>query len=432
MNHTNVQSEASVTSLSSRRAETRLRGPRLAIARIAWGVLVFFTLSVLLISLPVYVTLLQTACSGVMCSFGRLAPDTVRALQGIGLSLGAYVALTVALTAAFAIVSLTIAGVLVWRKSDDLMALVASLMLVLISTANVSRTVGENSSTSWLPLVFVNILTFGVLFLVFSLFPDGRFVPRWTLWLTIVFLAWRVLFLRFPNAPFFDVLDNLMWIASFSGLAAAQIYRYRWVSGPVQRQQTKWVVFSLTVTTLVGLPGLIFPSLNQPGSLATLANDTLFNFVWLFFPLSFGIAILRYRLWDIDVIINRTLVYGILTISLGLVYVGSVFSLQFLVHGLTGQVSNSPLVTVGSTLLIATLFQPLRHRIQSIIDRRFYRRKYDAARTLAAFSATLRSEVDLNQLSEHLLAVVQETMQPAHISLWLRESDHKSKRHLNK
>ena len=431
MNHANVQSEASVTSLSSRRADTRLRGPRLVIARIVWGVLVVFILSVFLVSLPVYVTLLQTECSGVICSFGRLAPDTVRALQGIGLSLGAYVALTVALTAAFAIVSLTIAGVLVWRKSDDLMALVASLMLVLISTANVSRTVGENSSTSWSPLVFVNIVTFGVLFLVFSLFPDGRFVPRWTLWLTVVFLAWRILFLSFPGVPFFDVLDNLIWIASFSGLAAAQIYRYRWVSGPVQRQQTKWVVFSLTVMTLVGLlPGLIFPSLNQPGSLATLANDTLFNFVSLFLPLSFGIAILRYRLWDIDVIINRTLVYGTLTAILALVYFGLIFALQYLLRGIINQ--NNDVAIIISTLAIAALFQPLRHRIQKIIDRRFYRSKYDAARTLAAFSVTLRNEVDLSQLTAQLLEVVEETMQPAHISLWLRKSDYESKRHLNR
>jgi len=127
---------------------------------------------------------------------------------------------------------------------------------------------------------------------------------------------------------------------------------------------------------------------------------------------------LRSRLWDIDVLINRTLVYGLLTASLLAVYLVLVFAGQTLLSSLFGH--NNDLVLVGSTLIVAALFQPLRHRIQQVIDRRFYRRKYDAQKTLAAFSATLRGEVNLEQLHEHLIAVVQETMQPAHVSLWLR------------
>ena len=147
--------------------------------------------------------------------------------------------------------------------------------------------------------------------------------------------------------------------------------------------------------------------------------------VLLLIPLSIVFSILRYRLYDIDVLINRTLVYGSLTALLALLYFGLIFVLQSLFQGMFHQ--NNAVAIVVSTLVIAALFQPLRRRLQALIDRRFYRRKYDAARTLAAFSTTLRNEVDLTQLSEHLLAVVQETMQPAHISLWLRKTERERK-----
>jgi hypothetical protein len=160
-------------------------------------------------------------------------------------------------------------------------------------------------------------------------------------------------------------------------------------------------------------------------------SNSFGGFVWQVFfglslmtlPAAIGIAILRYRLWDIEVIIRRTLIYGALTTTLLLMYVGSVVVLQRIVQVLTGS-TRSTIVTVISTLAIAALFQPLRHRIQKVIDRRFYRRKYDAQQTLHAFSAHLQEQTDLNQLSGDMLNVVQETLQPAHASLWLREPQH--------
>ncbi len=250
----------------------------------------------------------------------------------------------------------------------------------------------------------MNFLAFALFFLVVALFPDGRFVPRWTYWFVIAFLVESVIFNFFSNVSFLanswlNALGNVVWVGSIASIVIAQIYRYRRISTPLQRQQTKWVVygFVLNLLTLLGVLTLelLFPPLAQPGSLFSLVFGPDANLFLLLIPLSIGIAILRYRLYDIDIIINRTLVYGTLTATLAMIYAGLVIGLQSLVRLFTGQVSQSPFVIVASTLAIAALFQPLRRRLQAIIDRRFYRQKYNAARTLAAFSATLRNEVDL-------------------------------------
>jgi hypothetical protein len=271
--------------------------------------------------------------------------------------------------------------------------------------------------------------------LILSLFPTGRFAPRWIGWLVLMWVVTGGVFVLLPppstQQQFFS---NLGGVIFFLILVAAQIYRYRQVSTTVEQQQTKWVLFgfSFAFVLLLGytLSELLFPSLRQPDSPYQIFVALIGTFsLTLPIALSFGLAILRYHLYDIDILIRRTLVYGTLTVSLALVYFGLVIGLQAFVHLLTGQVSQSPILIVASTLAIAALFQPLRRRIQRLIDRRFYRRKYDAARTLAAFSATLRNEVDLQQLSEHLIGVVEETMQPAHASLWLNKSGHERKPH---
>jgi hypothetical protein len=142
--------------------------------------------------------------------------------------------------------------------------------------------------------------------------------------------------------------------------------------------------------------------------------------------LAFGVAMLRYRLWDIDTLINKALVYGLLTATLAALYAGFIIGLTSLVGAIGGQTTQEPIVLVISTLALAALFLPVQRRIQAIIDRRFYRKKYDAEQTLAAFSAKLRQETDLEQIREQLQAMVQETMQPAHVSLWLRPPERPS------
>ena len=167
----------------------------------------------------------------------------------------------------------------------------------------------------------------------------------------------------------------------------------------------------------------ILPGVQRSGPLMLIAINALTQGSLALIPLSMGVAILRSRLYDIDVLINRTLVYGALTAMLVLVYFGSVVTLQYLFRALTGETSQ--IIVVASTLIIAALFNPLRRRVQNVVDRRFYRRKYDAARTLEAFSSRLRDETNLEDLNAHLLAVVWETMQPVHVSLWLRPTGSK-------
>jgi hypothetical protein len=225
-----------------------------------------------------------------------------------------------------------------------------------------------------------------------------------------------------PFSTFPPLILSAIYLINGGSGVVAQIYRYARVSGPVQRQQTKWVVFGLAATVVVilgrNMPMLIFPSLSTSSSSYFVISTYLYPLGLLLIPLTLGIAILRYRLWDIDIIIRRTLVYGALTVALAAFYFGSVVLLEALLRPIVGQ--NNELAVVISTLLIAALFLPLRRAIQTAIDRRFYRRKYDAARTLEAFSASLRDEVDLNDLSDGLLAVVDETMQPSHVALWLK------------
>jgi hypothetical protein len=392
------------------------------LARVAWVGLVLLLLSLFVTLLPSYFALLQSICTDSACALLQPTPQSVQALQQLGLSVASYAVMNLALVIATMAVCLFVGVVIFWRKSDDWMALLAAFFMVPFGMLYVTDALQASHSSRQVLAIALNVLGNGILFLLGSLFPTGYFIPRWSRWLVLGWVLWGMVFTALHDLPSVYLVDRLIWLGLVMCLIGEQLYRYRSVSSSIERQQTKWVVFagSMTALVLVGLtvPALIVPAFRQPGSLYQVATGPFYPLGVLFAALSVGIAILRYRLWDIDILINRTLVYGTLTAILTVVYSGLVISLQALLHGIISQDNNVALVI--STLTIAALFQPFRRRIQSIIDRRFYRHKYDAARTLATFSATLRNEVDLATVSEHLLAVVQETMQPTSVSLWLR------------
>ena len=410
---------------------TELRGRRLFVARALWVGVVSLTALIFAASVPDHLADLHKFCAAEPCVAGQLAPAEARALGDLGVSIDAYTAYVFALDLVVAFGFCAVGAVIFWRKSREPGALFVSFALMIFGLTWPDTFDTASHHPLWGNLAgFLAQLGLTSLFVFFFVFPDGRFVPRWSRWVVLLFFLVPVLYVLFPHSILAEPpmpANLLTFLGLWACCALAQVYRYGWVSGPVERQQTKWVVFGVTVCValLIGflLPVVFFPVLTRPGVVSLVLDLTGLtiggSLGLLLIPLSIGAAILRYRLYDIDVIINRALVYATLTLTLAVVYFGSVALLQYLLRSLTGQ--DAQLTIVASTLGIAALFQPLRRRIQSTIDRRFYRRKYDAARTLEAFSARLRHDRDLGQLNAELLSVVKETMQPSHVSLWLRD-----------
>jgi hypothetical protein len=281
-------------------------------------------------------------------------------------------------------------------------------------------------------------------------FPDGRLLsPRWrpVLWLALLFcVGFGVVFgalypgemdelspgvggdvpglvnplgveaLRpLDTVMQVDIILTVVFLVIVLCSVASLVVRFRRSSGE-ERQQMKWLTYAAAANFATLLLVMSLPA----DSAWYRAVDSLWNLVLAGLPVAMGIAVLKYRLYDIDLIINRTLVYGSLTLMLALIYFGGVATSQAIFGALTGQEEQPQLAVVISTLVIAALFVPLRRRTQAFIDRLFYRRKYDAAKTLEAFSAKLRDETDLDALNADLVGVVDETMQPTHVSLWLR------------
>ena len=406
---------------------TRLQGTWLVVARVAWLVLVLVAI-VMLVAGTIEKSREPFAldCSQPdVCNPIELSSADLALVADLGLDSPAFASLWTALNLVWNLSYVVMAGLIFWHRSDDWIALLVSAVLALLGAVSFSpaNSILGGAHPGWARVVEAwEVAAYVSLLLLLLIFPDGRFVPRWTRFALPLLL---VFFLDMLSAS--DLVQiMLLPFMVYAGIAVyAQIYRYRGVSNPLQRQQTKWVALGLLSTVLLmGLWLVVAITLppERPSLARTYAVLAVTPVLWtvgLVFPASIGIAVLRYRLWDVDVIVRRTLLYAALTATLLFVYFGAVVLLQGLFVAVGNQ--RSSVAIVISTLAIAALFNPLRRRIQATIDRRFYRRKYDAAQTLAAFAAAARDETNLDALTGRLLDVVSETIQPEHASLWLRE-----------
>ncbi len=391
--------------------------------RRAWWLVAFLSVGILLAALPGYLTGIP---------FYNLRNDLVFELSLLERAMLAAIALVSIFSALF---SFSLAALLYAKIRRDRMGLFLSYYLLFHGVLFAGPI--ELLEPIWPGATRINSFVLLPLLLgpgtaaLIGLFPDGRFVPRWSPWLIVVSLLLVPLSALLGAAAFpmqlnpagwtFLSLASLISIAVIVGLLYVPYYRYRYVSTAEQRQQTKWVVLGIFLVILFqllsGVPWTM--ALNLPAGAAVPWWVFLASLLWIvsttFIPITLTIAVMRYRLYEIDSLLSRTLVYTLLTGALGVVYFLSITLLQQIFE------TESRISAVLSTLAIAVLFRPLRVRLQEGIDKRFNRRRYDADLTLAAFSAALRREVDLEKLSGALLTTTEEALQPSSSSLWLRK-----------
>jgi hypothetical protein len=401
-------------------SKTTIRAPWVHIARTLWVLVALVSAAVCVIGAVDVLNESLPSCiaPSAACDIGGISAEDVAVAQQLNLPIPF---LIVALfTSLVGRISLALVGLVIFlRRSDDWVALMLSgtLMTVLLE--------GTQFTGTFLNLLTVVVLTIGtVCFLPLPfLFPNGRCEPGWMQWfyppVTFVYTVVLVATNFTPNLEVAYAIINLIWVI---GAIYAMLYRYRHVSNAVERQQVKWVLVGIGVA-LANSIGYTLVSVFYPIKLPSPARIQALLIVLLLYPLAYGffaaaigIAMLRYRLWDIDTLIRRTLQYSLLTGLLAATYFAIVITLQRLIGS-----TQSQLITVISTLTIAVLFLPVRQRVQAFIDKRFYRRKYDAQQILAAFATYARDETDIERLTAQFASVVDETLQPEQVQVWIAQ-----------
>ena len=394
--------------------------------------LAFFVYFLTVLQLDFYKMLVPSLGQGADCNFLALSPAEITALTSWGMSTQTYAYFIAGSTILNPLIYFALSGLILWRQGRTRVGMAISLALIIIPIAT------YGGSTDWatnypdwvVPGIILGIFGTITQLVFFYLIPNGKFSPQWA-YIPFAITNVLLIILTLQANGVMALSNNVESLVGTTTVGLVilaggfHIYRYRRESTPLERQQTKWMLFGVVTYILsVVLWVLIFGGAldipaGKPRLLAMMIGwFAINNIAGLGLPFAITIASMRYRLWDIDLVIRKTLQYALLTGLLALVYFGSVILLQSLVEGLSGV--QSPLVIVLSTLAIAALFTPLRSRVQDFIDRRFFRRKYNAEHALTQFAATARDEVDMSKLTAALMGLVEETMQPEKVSLWLK------------
>lgn len=411
------------TAEADRASDTCLRGLHLTLARLAWAALGIVALGLFAIALPARYEQLA-----------RLAQEARPLFPNLNLAWTYYAGYALAIEVAVVVVYAGLGALIMWRKSADGLAWFASLTLVTYGvyiTPALDTLIAVQPALK-LPGSLIQAVGLTCPLLFCYLLPDGRLRLRWTRPLAALWVAYNLAWGLFPDLPFNSAdfyylgpIWGLVYIGWwFTGILAL-LSRFRRLSSPIQRRQSLWVavcislaVFGGTALHLTSIAIESVPEWTTVGTFFVLFVHPHYLLLVLPIPFAIAVSIHRHRLFDIDTLLNRTLVYGSLTLVLAALYGGSVVALQSIFFGaFTGQAA--PLIVAASTLAVAALFHPLRARLQRVIDYRLFRQRYDAAQRAADFAATVRDEVDLHRLCERLEGVVEETLQPTCVLTWL-------------
>lgn len=405
-------------------AGSRLHGVALTAAQVAWFALAAACAIAFVAAVPAYAAQLGTICplpDGAQCPGVQLSAVEVQALERFGIGLRAYAAYTLAIHVAASLVFFAVGGLLFWRKHHEWYCLLVSMFLVMFGAVGVSAVMIGALTAAYPRLAPLDALVTWIAFpglgLFLTTFPDGRFVPRWSVVIPLLWIVQAVIWetaVAWP-APLFAALLLLTWGGAFG----VQVYRYRRVYGTLQRQQTKWVMFGfgLGIATIVAVFGLtvLFPSLDGPGSVYALADGTWIAILFPLIPLSVGVALLRYRLWDIDPLLSRALTYGGLTIAVIALYVLIVGYFASILR-----IADSLAVSLIATGVVAVAFQPLREWLQRRVNRLIYGARDEPYRVLSLLGRRLESTLQPEAALRTIVDTVATALRLPHVAIALR------------
>jgi len=414
-------------------SEIHLSGRSLLLARTVWLVVVALAVGLFVAGIPAEFALLQVPCTTPICATGQLPPTGLRSLRDLGFSPGSFAAYTVVMDIVFATVYGVVAGLIFFRRSDDRMALFISLALLTFGTATFTFTMealGARHPVWETPVAFLHFLGAASFGLFLYLFPDGRFVPPWVRWVALAWIAWQLAEHFFPNWVSEPNLwqtwtETVVWLGALGTVIYSQVHRYRHTSSAVQKQQIKWVVFGISaafggfigINMVLAASGAEAPT--SPGALvAYLIGYTFISYLAvLIVPVTIGIAMLRHHLFDVNLVINRTLVYGTLTASIVGLYVLVVGSLGTLLQ--TGETLFVPLLAAG---LAAALFAPLRTRLQRGVNHLMYGDRDEPYAVLARLGQHLESTLAPDAVLPTVAITVKEALKLPYAAIELERN----------